>query len=558
MSGYVLRRSLLSLGILVALLAAIGGVVVFLGVPVWVPVVVSLILVGFQYAVSPRLLEWLIPARVIAWDGERYATDHRVGAMVARRCRDAGVAPVRLGVIDDGTPNAFSFGHTRRDARIWISRGLLERLDDRELDAVVCHEIGHVANNDFVLMTLASVVPMLLYYVFLGARSSHRGQALPFQVGAYAAYCVSQLAVLVLARAREFGADHHSCAVTGDGDALASALVKIAYGMGQIDLDRAAEARKLREEAKGKGWSDKHEAARDAARVERRGHRMLAARALGIVDPAQGPAMVVACEEGLEPDEVLGAMRWEACNPWGRFQEKLSSHPIVVRRIAALERSGLPGAPTRWSAVRVEGSCDTAQLRTARHRFGVELVLRYLGPLLLVTAALAEQVHAWPIMSWTLLVGGAAMLARTAYRDPLVSHEPVDRVASLLARLDASPIAGIAVSLRGRVIGRGMPGYVLSPDLVVQDDSGFVPVLYRQPVPFARSFFALLRAGRYADQEVLVRGWYRRGPSPMLELRDITAADGDLARSRQWVATYLMSAAALVAGIVAVAATVAR
>jgi len=42
---------------------------------------------------------------------------------------------VKLGIIDDGTPNAFTFGHTRHDARVWVSRGLLERLDDDELDA---------------------------------------------------------------------------------------------------------------------------------------------------------------------------------------------------------------------------------------------------------------------------------------------------------------------------------------------------------------------------------------------------------------------------------------
>jgi hypothetical protein len=101
-----------------------------------------------------------------------------------------------------------------------------------------------------------------------------------------------------------------------------------------------------------------------------------------------------------------------------------------------------------------------------------------------------------------------------------------------------------------------MPGYVLSPDLVVQDSSGFVPVMYRQPLPFARALFALLRAGRYREQEVVIRGWYRRGPGPNLELRDITAADGSTSRSWQWAATYLISAALLLCGVIGVAATV--
>jgi len=61
--------------------------------------------------------------------------------------------------------------------------------------------------------------------------------------------------------------------------------------------------------------------------------------------------VTLALEEGVAPEDILGALRWEAVNPWARFQELMASHPIVVHRIADLERSGLPGAPTRWHAV---------------------------------------------------------------------------------------------------------------------------------------------------------------------------------------------------------------
>lgn len=69
--------------------------------------------------------------------------------MLAHQCDLAGVPRVRLRVIDDGTPNAFTFGRTQRDARIYVSRGLLERLNDDELEAVIAHEVGHVAQRDF-------------------------------------------------------------------------------------------------------------------------------------------------------------------------------------------------------------------------------------------------------------------------------------------------------------------------------------------------------------------------------------------------------------------------
>lgn len=240
MTGYVLRRSAFSLGVLAAFLAAGGAVLHLWGAPVWLPFLLATVVVTAQWAVSPNLVQWLIPAtEVPAVDGG-YDTGHELGEVVARRCREAGVRPVRLGIVDDGTPNAFTFGHHRGNARIYVTRGLLERLDEQELDAVVSHEVGHVRQNDVLVMAIAATVPVVLYYVHLALRSHRNANtAVPAVIG-YLAYLLSQLVVLALSRARELGADHYSCQVTGDGDALCSALVAIGYGMGEVDAERAA------------------------------------------------------------------------------------------------------------------------------------------------------------------------------------------------------------------------------------------------------------------------------------------------------------------------------
>jgi Zn-dependent protease with chaperone function len=540
-TGYVWRRSALSLSLLTAALAGVGALLLQWGAPLWLPVALAVGVVAVQYALGPYVIQWLIPATPVRQlDGE-YMTRHPLGEIVARRCAEAGVAPVRLGIVEDGTPNAFTFGHTRANARIYVTRGLLERLDERELDAVISHEVGHVRQNDVLVMAVAATVPVVLYYCYLSLRGSGNQNTVIPAVVSFVGYLLSQLVVLSLSRARELGADHYSCEVTGDGDALCSALVAIGYGMGQVDAERAA-ARHEAAQAKQK------ERKRALAKEERRHARLRAAGVLGIADTGQGATVLAATERGLDPREVIGALRWDTCNPWARFTQLFSTHPLVVRRIAALEDSGLPGAPTRWSAQEVAASCEGPELAQARRRFAVELPVRYLPLVALLVGAVAWGLDEYLLLAQAGTAFGVTFFLRTAFQRPLLASRPEPRIAGLLTRLDASPASGLPVELQGRVIGRGMPGYVLSPDLVVQDDSGFVPVLYQQPWPFARSLFGLLRVPDLLDQDVVVRGWYRRNPAPVLELRELVPAEGRRVRGFSWVVAYAVSVLLAIGG----------
>jgi Zn-dependent protease with chaperone function len=549
--AFVLRRSLLSISGLLALILGVGTLfVLFLHAPVWFPAIFAILIIGIQYAINPLVVQWLIPATIIEHDGTRYLTEHPLGAMVARRCQDAGIPLVRLGIVDDGNPNAFTFGRTPGDARMWVTRGLLERLDERELDAVITHEVGHVKHWDFLVMTIAAVVPMLLYFVYLTTRFARDRRVQGAAIAAYVAYVVSQFVLLGLSRAREYGADHWSCECTGDGDALASALVKVAYGMGLVRAQEKAEAAVL--VAAGK------QGKAELARRQRATSRIRSMGAMGIFDPRSADAMAVAFERGVDPDRAVAAMRWDVVNPWGATLEKLSSHPLVARRIEALEQSGLPGAPRHWSVLRAAATVDQAERLAIRARWARELAIG-IGPWVLLIALLGFGVFAHSTVSigLALAVAGGGLVVKQLLRYPLHGHEPVGEITSLLERLEAGPVAGIPVEVKGWIIGRGTPGYLLSPDLVVQDHSGFVPLLYRQPLPFARAFFGLARVQGYLGQEVVATGWYHRSPGPVVELRDVKAADGRHTRTWQWVAAYAASAAVLVVGLIVALAGVA-
>jgi len=540
---FVLRRSLPSIGGLVGLLLAVGfAVVAVLGAPVWFPVAFAVVIIGIQYLVNPWIISWLVPATVIPDDGTRYLTDHPLGAIVARRCAAAGVPLVTLGIVDDGNPNAFTFGRRPADARVWVTRGLLERLDERELDAVVTHEIGHIKHWDFAVMTVAAVIPMALYLAYLVARGSNRTEARAVAVGAYAAYVVSQFTLLALSRARESAADHWSCEDTGDGDALASALVKVAYGMGQASGAQKEEAHALI--AQGKAGR------KEAAALARRTRRAQSMRAMGIFEPRAAEAMQAAFANGIDPDRAMAAMRWDIVNPWGATLEKLSSHPLVAHRILDLEESGLPGAPRQWSVLRSLAGASPEQAFEAKARFARELTVAVVPWVVLAGAFLFGYLPGSLFgLGLGLVVAGGLFFVKQHARYP-GEFPAVDEVAGLLERLDAGPVTGIGVTVKGQIVGRGMPGYVLSPDLVMADRSGFVALLYRQPLPFAATLFGLFRAERFIGQEVVARGWYRRSPGPVIELRDVVAAGGARARTWEWVARYAAAAVLVVAGVV--------
>ena len=243
----------------------------------------------------------------------------------------------------------------------------------------------------------------------------------------------------------------------------------------------------------------------------------------------------------------------------GRRVREVSTHPLVGRRIATRQASGLPGRPT-WlglEAAAAVGDDDVEEIRQLRLAFTADVAVLLVPWAALVTAVvLLLNAPATSEVGLLLVGAGVAFAVAQCRRYPFPARG-VDEVTSLLQRMDASPVRGIAVEARGRIVGRDMPGYLFASDLVLQDDSGIVALDYRQPIPFANALFGFRKAKNFVGEDVTVHGWYRRTPEPVIELRDLRTADGRKVRPYLWLARFVAAGAIVVAGLAVTAAQLA-
>jgi heat shock protein HtpX len=163
--------------------------------------------------------------------------------MIRNLAAAAKIPAPRLGIADIAIPNAFAFGRTIRDSRICVTKGIMNLLDEKEMRAVLGHEMSHIKNRDVLTITLLSVIPMILYriawqFMFYGGDRRDRGQnAALMGMAAFLFYFITNLLVLYGSRVREYFADKGSVDIGNEPSWLASALYKLVYGSARMDRE---------------------------------------------------------------------------------------------------------------------------------------------------------------------------------------------------------------------------------------------------------------------------------------------------------------------------------
>ncbi|MGZ4592798.1 MAG: zinc metalloprotease HtpX [Actinomycetes bacterium] len=163
--------------------------------------------------------------------------------MVDRLCALANMPKPAVAIADTDVPNAFATGRSPKKAVVCATTGIMRRLDERELEGVLAHELSHVAHRDVTVMTIASFVGVLAGFLTrmvlwsgMGRRRDDNGTPVVLVVllVSIVVYAVSFLLTRALSRYRELAADRAGAYITAMPSALASALVKISGDMSRI------------------------------------------------------------------------------------------------------------------------------------------------------------------------------------------------------------------------------------------------------------------------------------------------------------------------------------
>ncbi len=519
MKKNLLGISLLTMTCLYGLLAAIIILVcMYTTIPIIYGIVASIIILILQFLISPFLtditMKWFYGATF-----ENNLPEY-VNNFIDQICNKYNMKKPKIGYIDDGAPNAFTYGRTKNDARVILTRGIFEILTPEEVLTVVAHELGHVTHYDMLFITVAQLVPLVLYGIYetftkssSNNKNNNNSYAAIIGLIAYILYIISQYIVLFLSRTREYYADSFSVEETRNPNALSQALIKIGYGL---------TTRANNETDKKK----KHSAAKS--------------NALGIFDSKTSKTLVVSSfDEGMiSKENIKKAMKWEEWNIWAKFYELSSTHPLISKRINAISKRSSEFNQQPFI------NFDLQKPESYVDDFVIELIIKYLPLFSLVILTIISLLLV-PMgntqLSILIIIGGiiTILLSYIKYaRYYNNKNYKQAKVSDLLSEVKVSGVTSIPCEIEGKIIGRGNPGCILSEDFVIQDETGIIFLDYNQPLKIVNKLFAIFKSKEYFDKTVKIKGWYRRSPVPYIEIKTMEI-DGKIKK----IHTYIWSLA---------------
>jgi Zn-dependent protease with chaperone function len=514
-------------------------------------IALTILIVLFQYGLGPVIINWMYRIEWMDYEDFTYNYPH-LADVIDKVVAIQEIKTPRIGIIHDDNPQAFTFGYTKNSARLVITKGIERFLDEDEQRAVVAHELGHIVHNDFILMTVVFAIPLILltiarwaYYAvrFSGLRRSRDDDSgsyiflalIVVAIVSYISYYIGFLISLFVSRIREYFADQHAAELTENPNLLSTALIKIAYGL----LATGTEA-----EIKQKQKSN-----------------VRALRGLGIFDPKKAASVAVQTMDSngqISKRVVEAAAGWDLFNPWAKYFQVFSTHPLTAKRILRLnEQCPTYGVSVEYDLSGARAIKEQQVGKSMSGEFITDLFIKTL-PTIIFTL-LGIYTIFWGlgyfnilaigglttinnlILLWTIgfIVMGFGVIIRTSfmYRKRFTPNNVVD----LVTTINVSPVRPVPGIIEGKIIGKGIPGHWLSEDLYFQDNTGRMHIDYRYGLRLMDFWWALRRADELVGQNVKIQGWYRRGPSPYFQVDTIWTQEGRRFRNYSKHMTYILA-----------------
>ena len=452
-------------------------------------IILTIIISVVSWLVSPWFTDlihrWVYKFRVMEFD-ELTRRSPKTAQLLTEACKRHNIKVPMLRILDDMNPTAYCYGSFPSNSRIVVSEGIFRYLNEDEVAAVYGHELGHIKNLDFIIMTVANTLLMILYeiyVIFTRIRTRGKNNPLPL-IGLISLlfWWIGTYLVLYLSRTREYMADRFSGIETNNPGALATALVKIGYGIG-AEPDTPLSSR-----------------------------LMGSTRALNIMDckgvDTVSAAVRLSAEPGKEtigkvpafdPRRVSRVFLFDIFNPWAWVVQLGSTHPLTGKRIQALMNlaadKNLPQV-FNFAEITIDGAgLDKSRLYG---KFFFE-VLIYFAPIIGIIAGIGLALADQRLLGVILLTFGLGLLIRGIYRFPSIKKPEETTVLDLMSDPYASPLRGKPVVVSGTVIGKASAGSLFGEDLVIHDPSGgLITLNYESIIPFfGNLFFGYKRARSY-------------------------------------------------------------
>jgi heat shock protein HtpX len=234
---------LFSFGILALLYILFISVLAYIGIG-FVPItIIASVMIILQWYFSEKIVLWSSRAKIVS--REEFPKLHDlVERIVARN----NLPKPRIAVINTNMPNAFATGRGRRNSVVVVTTGIMDILDDEEMEGVIGHELTHIKNRDVLVITLASLFSTVAWYLMqfgfyggmgygygYGSRDRNSGASMMIIIAvAMLTWVISFLIIRAISRYREFAADRGSAQITGKPVKLANALMKISGNMQRV------------------------------------------------------------------------------------------------------------------------------------------------------------------------------------------------------------------------------------------------------------------------------------------------------------------------------------